>query len=210
MFILRKLRREENAAGTRMREKIGNPKSFFQQLVRHRRSIRRYLDQPVDRQKILTCIEAARLAPSADNVQPWRFLIIDEPDLKARLSKEIFSGIYTISKFAAKAPVLILILAQLDILTNRIGKQIQNVQFYLVDIGIAGEHIVLQAEEFGLGSCWIGWFNSRKARKILKIPWKYKIVAMLAMGYYEKRPRKEKKRRNLEEIAWFNKIGRID
>lgn len=190
-----------------MMKKTGKPQSFFQQLVHHRRSIRRYLDQPVERPKILACIEAARLAPSADNVQPWRFLIIDEPDLKARLSNNIFSGIYSFSKFAAKAPVLILILARLDILAHRIGKQIQNVHFYLIDIGIAGEHIVLQAEEFGLGSCWIGWFNSRKARKILKIPSKYKIVAMLAMGYYEKKPRKEKKRKSLEEIAWFNKIG---
>jgi len=72
--------------------------------------------------------------------------------------------------------------------------------------GIAGEHIVLQAQELGLGTCWIGWFNLRKARKFLKIPRKYKIVSMLAMGYFEKRPRKEKKRKKLEEIAWFNKI----
>jgi nitroreductase len=178
----------------------------FQQLVKNRRSIRRYLERPVERDKILTCIEAARLAPSADNVQPWRFLIIDDPKLKAKFAKEVFSGIYFISKFAAKAPVLIMILARLDIIANRIGKQIQNVHFYLIDIGIAGEHIVLQAEELGLGSCWIGWFNTRKARKFLKIPRKYKIVSLMAMGYYEKRPTREKKRKELEEIAWFNKI----
>ena len=178
----------------------------FQQLVKNRRSIRRYLEKPVEREKILACIEAARLAPSADNVQPWRFLIIDDPELKAKFAQEVFSGIYFISKFAAKAPVLIMILARLDIIANRIGKQIQNIHFYLIDIGIAGEHIVLQAEELGLGSCWIGWFNIRKARKFLKIPRKYKIVSLMAMGYYEKRPTREKKRKELEEIAWFNKI----
>lgn len=178
----------------------------FQQLVKSRRSIRRYLEKPIEREKILTCIEAARLAPSADNVQPWRFLIIDDPELKARFAKEVFSGIYFISKFAAKAPVLILILARLDIIANRIGKQIQNIHFYLIDIGIAGEHIVLQAEELGLGTCWIGWLNLRKARKFLKIPRKYKIVSLMAMGYYEKKPSREKKRKKLEEIAWFNKI----
>jgi nitroreductase len=178
----------------------------FQQLVKNRRSIRRYLERPVEREKILACIEAARLAPSADNVQPWRFLIIDDPELKAKFAKEVFSGIYFISKFAAKAPVLIMILARLDIIANRIGKQIQNIHFYLIDIGIAGEHIVLQAEELGLGSCWIGWFNIRKARKFLKIPRKYKIVSLMAMGYYEKRPTREKKRKELEEIAWFNEI----
>lgn len=181
-------------------------KKYFQKLVESRRSIRRYLDKPVGRDEILTCIEAARLAPSADNVQPWRFLVIDDPEIKARFASEVFSGIYSISRFAAKAPVLIMILARLDIIANRIGKQIQNIQFYLLDIGIAGEHIVLQAQELGLGTCWIGWFNMRKARRILKIPRKYKIVSMLSMGYYERRPSREKKRKTLEEIAWFNQI----
>ncbi len=181
-------------------------RNFFQELVRSRRSIRRYLDKPVEREKILTCIEAARLAPSADNVQPWRFLIIDDPKLKAQYAKKVFSGIYSISSFAEKAPVLILILARLDIIANRIGRQIQNIQFYLLDIGIAGEHIVLQAQALGLGTCWIGWFNIRKARKFLKIPRKYKIVSMLAMGYSEKRPSREKKRKKIEDIAWFNTI----
>jgi len=181
-------------------------KSFFQQLVKSRRSIRRYLDKPVEREKILTCIEAARMAPSADNVQPWRFLIIDEQELKMRFANEVFSGIYYISKFAARAPVLILILARLDIIANRIGKQIQNIHYYFIDIGIAGEHIVLQAEELGLGTCWIGWFNPRKARKFFKIPRKYKIVSLMAIGHYEKKPSKERKRKKLQEIVWFNKI----
>lgn len=179
----------------------------FQRLVSQRRSIRRYLDQNVDREKILTCIEAARLAPSADNVQPWRFLIIDDSQVKQAFSKEAFSGIYFISRFAAKAPVLILILARLDIIANRIGKQIQGIHYYFIDIGIAGEHIVLQAEELGLGTCWIGWFNIRRTRKFFKIPRKYKIVSLLSMGYYEKKPTREKKRREMEEIVWFNRLG---
>lgn len=190
-----------------MKEKKQEGKLSFQQLVRSRRSIRRYLDKPVEREKILTCIEAARLAPSADNVQPWRFLILDEPDLRTKFAKEVFSGIYSISKFAVKAPMLILILARLDIIANRIGKQIQNISYYYIDIGIAGEHIVLQAEELGLGTCWVGWFNPRKARKFLKIPRKYKIVSLMAVGYYEKKPSREKKRKALQDIAWFNKIG---
>jgi len=176
------------------------------EIIAQRRSIRRYLDKPVEREKILTCLEAARMAPSADNVQPWRFLVIDDPELKDKFSRKVFSGIYSVTKFAAKAPVLILILARLDIIANRIGKQIQGVNFFLIDTGIAGEHIVLQAEELGLGTCWIGWFNLRKARKVLQIPKKYKIVSLLSMGYYDKRPQKEKKRKSLEDIAWFNKI----
>ena len=134
----------------------------FSQLVRNRRSIRRYVDKPVEREKIMACLEAARLAPSADNVQPWRFLVIDNPELKTRLSQEAFSGVYAKSRFAAKAPALIVILAKLDVVANRIGKQIQGIHYYFIDIGIAGEHIVLQAEALGLGTCWIGWFNPKK------------------------------------------------
>ncbi|MGD2295964.1 MAG: nitroreductase family protein [Candidatus Aminicenantes bacterium] len=179
----------------------------FQKLVRNRRSIRRYADSPVEREKILTCLEAARWAPSADNVQPWRFLVIDEPGLKDKFAEEVFSGIYSISRFASKAPVLLVLLARLDVVANRIGKQIQGIPYYFIDIGIAGEHIVLQAEELGLGTCWIGWFNTRKARKVLNIPRKYKIVSLLTLGYYEKRPAKEKRRKELSEIVWFNEIG---
>jgi nitroreductase len=182
----------------------------FQKLVRNRRSIRRYLDKPVEREKIKACLEAARLSPSAENVQPWRFLIIDDPELRAGFAKNVFSGIYFPTKFAAKAPVLILLMARLDLLANKIGKQIQSIHYYFIDVGIAGEHIVLQAEELGLGTCWIGWFNVKRARKYLKIPRKYKIVSLLAMGYYNKRPPTEKKRRKLADIAWFNKIGESD
>lgn len=178
----------------------------FQRLVRSRRSIRRFLPVPVEREKILACIEAARLAPSADNAQPWRFLVIDEPEIKAKFCQEVFSGIYRISRFAAQARVLIMILARLDIVANRLGKWIQGIPFYLIDIGIAGEHLVLQAEELGLGTCWIGWFNISKARRFFCIPKKYRVVSLIAMGYYEKKSTGEKKRRRLEEIVWFNKL----
>jgi nitroreductase len=176
----------------------------FLQLVQSRRSARKYLDKPVEREKILQCIEAARLAPSAENVQPWRFIIIDDPILKNEFSTHAFSGIYSPTRFAAKAPVIIVMLAKLDILANRIGKQIQGINFYLIDSGIAGEHLVLQAQELGLGTCWIGWFNVKKVQKILKIPWHYKIVSLISMGYPEELKTREQKRSALPDIAWFN------
>jgi nitroreductase len=179
----------------------------FQQLVHGRVSIRRYIQKPVEREKIQACLEAARLAPSAQNVQSWRFIVIDDPDVKARFAEVAFTGIYSQTKFAAEAPVLILILAKPDILANRLGRQLQKVAFFLIDIGIAGEHIVLQAEELGLGTCWIGWFNTRKARKFFKIPRSVKVVSMLSLGYYEKKPSRERKRKPLEDIAWFNAYG---
>lgn len=182
--------------------------SAFLSLVKQRRSIRRFSDRPVDREKVLTCLEAARLAPSADNVQPWRFFVIDEPELKERFSREVFSGIYSNTRFAARAPVLILLLARLDIVANWIGEQIQGIKFHCLDLGIAGEHLVLQAEDLGLGTCWIGWFNTRRARKIAGIPKTYRIISLMALGYPESRPVREKKKKSLSEIAWFNSMGK--
>jgi nitroreductase len=181
-------------------------KSPFQLLIHKRRSIRRYLPQPVERDKILACLEAARVAPSASNSQTWRFLVIDDPDLKGRFAEKAFSGIYASTRFAAQAPVLILIMAKLDFITHRIGRQIQGVPFYLIDIGIAGEQLVLQAEEFGLGTCWIGWFDMRKTRKFFKIPRAYKILSLVSVGYYDKRPPRERVRKPMDEIAWFNRF----
>lgn len=180
----------------------------FQELVRSRRSVRRYLDKPVEREKIMVCLEAARLAPSAENVQPWRFLVIDDPEVKQRYAAAAFSGIYSFSRFAAKAPVLVVILARPDLLANRIGKQIQDVSFYLIDVGIAGEHFALQAQELGLGTCWIGWFNSRRTRKLFRIPRSFKIVCLMAVGYPSGGSARDKSRKDLSDIAWFNRLPR--
>jgi len=176
----------------------------FSELVQSRRSIRKYQNKPVEREKIIQCIEAARLAPSAENVQPWRFIILDDPAQIKEFSSEAFSGIYSPTRFVSRAPIIVVILAKLDILANRIGKQIQGIHFYLLDLGIAGEHFVLQAHELGLGTCWIGWFHIRKVRKLLKIPRSYKIVSLISMGYPGQYTLKQKKRLQLEEIAWFN------
>ncbi len=176
----------------------------FNQLVYQRRSIRSYSEKSVEKDKIVQCIEAARVAPSAENVEPWRFIVLTDPKLKERFCKEAFSGVYSFTKWAAKAPVIIVILAKLDILANRIGKQIQGTNYYLIDIGIAGEHLVLQAQEFGIGTCWIGWFNAKKTQTFFNIPSSYKVVSLISMGYPQNIQLKNKKRRKLEEIMWFN------
>ncbi|NQT25338.1 nitroreductase family protein [candidate division KSB1 bacterium] len=173
--------------------------------IQKRRSIRRFDERPVPRDLILSCIEAVRLAPSAENVQPSRFIVIDDPERRDALSKAAFSGIYSHTQWAAKAPVLIAICAELDILANRIGKAIQNMPYYLIDIGIAGEHFVLQAESLGLGTCWIGWFDFRKAKKHLRIPRHIRLCELIAVGYPDGESRKSlRKRKDLEELVRFN------
>ncbi|MBC7187901.1 MAG: nitroreductase family protein [Calditrichaeota bacterium] len=176
----------------------------FLELVQTRRSIRKFADRPVERDKILTCIEAARWAPSAEHVQPWRFVVVDDPTLKAKLAAAAFGGIYAPTRWAAAAPVLIALLAKPDVLANRLGARIQGTRYYLLDMGIAGEHVVLQAHELGLGACWIGWFSERGARKALGIPRRYRVVSLIALGYPAHAPLKPKARKSLEEICRFN------
>jgi nitroreductase len=180
----------------------------FQTILSGRRSIRRFLPTPVEPEKLRACLEAARLAPSAHNVQPWRFVVVDDPALKDRLAAAAFSGLYGASKFAARAPVILVLLARPGKAVARLGSMIQGVPYYLLDIGIAGEHVVLQAEELGLASCWMGWFDYRKARKALAIPRTFKLVALMPLGYAEKRPQREPPRRAFEDIVSFNKAPR--
>ena len=180
---------------------IKNP---FLDLVGQRQSVRKFEERPVEREKILTCIEAARLAPSAENVQPWRFIVLDEPERIKSLSEQAFSGLYRYTRWAANAPVIIAIFAERDFLANRLGKEIQGTHYYLIDVGIAGEHLVLQAEELGLGSCWIGWFHAKNTQKYFGVPRGWRAVSLLALGYPKYRKKEKKPKKKMEEILYFN------
>jgi len=180
-------------------------RTAFQKIIGGRRSIRRFLPTPVEPEKLRACLEAARIAPSAHNVQPWRFIVVDDPALKERLAAAAFSGFYSGSKFAAQAPVILVLLAKPGRAAVRLGARIQGVPFYLIDMGIAGEHIALQAQELGLATCWMGWFSYRRARKALGIPREFKLVAMMPLGYAASRPRREPPRRSYDEVVAFNK-----
>jgi len=130
--------------------------------------------------------------------------VLDEPRRIAEFSEKAFSGIYRFTRWAAQAPVIICIFAELDWLANRLGKQVQGTSYYLIDVGIAGEHLVLQAEELGLGTCWIGWFNAKKAKKYLNVPASWRAVALLSLGYPEFRKEEVSKRQPLEEVLFYN------
>lgn len=175
-------------------------------VIRSRRSVRRFDPKSVEREKILTCIEAARLAPSAENVQPWRFLVIDDPEIKTAFGETAFSGIYRHTRWAMKAPVIVVFLAQPDLIANRIGRFIQKIPFYLLDLGISGEHLVLQAQELGLGTCWIGWFDIKKTRQFFKLPKSIKVCQLMALGYPEKAWKsKAHNRKPLDDLVRFNR-----
>lgn len=173
-------------------------------LIKKRRSVRKYIDKPIPRNDLLKCIEAARLAPSANNSQPLKFIIIDDPLLKDKIGKKAFSGIHSINKFAKDAPALIVVVSEKEIFSSAIGGYLQGTNFYLIDIGIACEHLVLQAAELGIGSCWIGWFNGNAIKKILKIPKLKRIDAIISLGYYKEDESARKPKKSIGEISSFN------
>jgi nitroreductase len=177
----------------------------FLDLVKHRKSIRDFIDRPVEREKIMLCLEAARLAPSASNSQPWKFIVVDDTEVKKRLCDAAFGSIYWVNSFVKKAPVIIIIVSEKDKFLTRIGGMFRGTAYHLIDIGIAGEHFVLQAEELGLGTCWIGWFDEQAIKSTLNVPKDKKIDILLALGYYnENGMSMEHDREPMEEIASFN------
>jgi nitroreductase len=172
-------------------------------LIAQRKSVRAYQDRTIERELIRSCVEAARLAPSAENVQPWRFIVIDREPFKRRFCEEVCRGVYRPTRFIENAPVVVAILAKLDLIANRIGRAVQGTQYYLLDIGIAGEHLVLRAQEMGIGTCWIGWFDARRAKRMLQPPPSWRVVSLIAMGYPAENATKDKPDRPMEDILTF-------
>jgi len=174
-------------------------------LLKYRRSVRDFLDRPVEREKIMMCLEAARLAPSESNSQPWKFIVVDDRQLKNKLCDVAFGGIYSMNSFCRMAPVIIVVISEKSKFLARIGGILRGTKYYLIDIGIACEHLVLEAEDLGLGTCWIGWFNERAVKSILNIPQHKKIDVLIALGYYDREKLgPEHAREPIDKIASFN------
>ncbi|KPJ85652.1 MAG: hypothetical protein AMS17_14050 [Spirochaetes bacterium DG_61] len=176
----------------------------FIDILTRRKSVRKFLDRTVERHKLVQCIEAARLAPSGDNMQPWRFIVLDDPKMKKHFCREVTKGIYRRTRFIGSAPVIIVLVAKLNFIVHRIGKIVSRTNIQLIDMGIAGEHLVLQAQELGIGTCWINLFNVKRAEKVLGLPKSYKVVSLIAMGYPAEGATRDRSRFPLERILYFN------
>ncbi len=179
----------------------GNSKSFLE-LAGKRRSCRSYSDTPVPDEQIGNCLEAARLAPSACNRQPWRFIIVRNSELRRKICDDgLLPGIPM--PWLRKAPVIVVLCAETSLITHTLAPMISKVQYHLIDIGIAGEHFVLEAEAQGLGTCWIGWFKEKQVRKILDLPRSYQILSLISLGYPANpaEPQMQDNRLKTEEIS---------
>ena len=158
--------------------------------ISKRHSVRAYEDRPVPEEKLNRVLEAARLAPSASNMQPRKFVVVRDDRRRQELARAA-NG----QSFVGEAPVVIAAVATEPEATMMCG-----VPRYAVDVAIAVDHMTLAAVDEGLGTCWIGAFSQEKVRQILNIPDRYRVVALLPLGF----PRWEasmKVRKRLEELV---------
>ena len=158
----------------------------FEEVLETRRSIRKYKDTPIPKEKILKILEAARIAPSASHRQPWHFIVVENKETIKKLAK---------SEWAAEAPVMIVGLADQVASPNRC----------LNDLGIALEHIVLAATNLGLGTCWMGQTGREELIKgLLNIPDNFKVIAVVPLGVPDETPA-PKERKSLDAIVSWEK-----
>jgi nitroreductase len=160
-------------------------------LILSRRSIRSYESKEIPQEILSQILEAGRQAPSAVNRQPIRFVVVTDSEAKNELSSGLFG------KHVKNAPVVIVGCAD--------EKSLLTGKWAVVDATIALQNMVIAAWSFGVGSCWIGSFSEEKVKKVLKIPDKWKVVALLTLGYPAEQP-KAKSRKPFEEMFSFNKF----
>lgn len=167
------------------------------QAISGRRSIRKYKELPVEQEKIVQVLEAARLAPSWKNLQCWRFLVLTDPVRKEAMLSA-FADDNPGKKAFLQAPVAIVICA------NPAESDLSHgIEYYVADAAIAFEHICLAAHALGLGSCWMGLFDEAEMKAKLNIPDGMRVVGVTPLGYPDQEP-KARPRKELSEIAFFD------
>ena len=175
----------------------------FLQLAQKRQSDRAYSDKPVEKEKIMRCLEAARLAPSACNSQPWTFIVVDAPEIKNLVAEATSNRLLPLNHFTKQAPIHVVIVQERPKLISTIGGAIKDKEYPLMDVGIAAAHFCLQAANEGLGTCLLGWFDEKKVNSILDIPGNKRPLLIITVGY-STQPNRSKKRKPLSKIIRFN------
>ena len=172
--------------------------------IKMRRSIRKYIEKSVENEKIIQILESARLAPSGSNTQPWHFIVV-----KSELSRQNLAEISHNQKWMLSAPVFIVCVADIrcrikenvDVSLNENSPQ-EELKQIIRDTSISVGHILLEANNLGLGTCWVAWFLQKEIRPILNIPDDKYVVGIVTLGYSNETP-KVRPRKNLEEITHF-------
>jgi nitroreductase len=162
--------------------------------IRQRSSVRAYKGTDIEEDKLRKILEAARLSPSANNRQEWKFIAVKNKETRKKLGQAAFG-----QSFIGEAPVVIVACATEADSIMPCGQPT-----YTVDVSIACSFMILQAYELGLGTCWIGAFREDDVKRILKIPEHVRVVAMTPLGY-PNQPPSQKSRKGLDQIVCFEK-----
>jgi nitroreductase len=164
----------------------------FLELAKNRYSVRAYKQTPVEDEKLNEVLEAARLAPSACNLQPFSFIVIHTQGREEELRR-----IYRSSWFV-KAPILICACH----VPSESFTRMDGLNYSIIDLAIAMDHLIMAASDLGLGTCWIGAFNPDEARKILKLPDDVEPILFTPLGYPDDQPGL-KRRKSLNELVRY-------
>jgi nitroreductase len=183
----------------------------FSKLTMMRRSVRRYEERAVEREKILSCIEAARVAPSACNSQPWHFIVVEDAEARAKIGSFAENKLMKMNTFVKRAPVIIVAVTEPSNFNASIGAFLKRKKYNVMDVSMAVEHLCLQAADIGLGTCILGWFNERKVKKLLAIPRRKKVHLIVTMGYpADGNHERKKNRKKIDDIVSFEKYSSSD
>lgn len=172
----------------------------FAELAKIRQSDRKYKNQEVEKEKILQCLETARLSPSANNSQPWKFVVVDDVEKKEQIA-ECSIGL-GMNKFTHQCPVILAVVIEKQDFMTKIGGIIKNKDYSTFDVGIAVNQFCLQAADLGLGTCIMGWFDEKKIKKILGVK-NRRIPLLISLGYPDA-PTREKVRKPLDVMSSWN------
>ncbi|MBQ3251021.1 MAG: nitroreductase family protein [Bacteroidales bacterium] len=173
----------------------------FSELVQKRQSDRKYAPKPVAREHILKCLEAARMAPSACNSQPWKFVVVDDRVKLIQISDAAIG--LGMNKFTVQVPVLVAVVQENMNLEAKAGAVVKNKDYSMMDLGMAVENFCLQAAELGLGTCIMGWFDEKKVKEVLGVPRGRRVQLLIALGHPDA-PTRSKVRKPLEEMSSWN------
>ncbi len=200
--------------------------------INKRRSIRKFKPDPVSDKLLLQLLESARLAPSGSNTQPWRFIVVKDAETRQKLQAASYNqrhvgqapvviaccaDIKAFGEFPERIDELIAAGAlpektrEVFVPSLKKGGMGADIKWHLLiaatgNTDIAIEHIVLQAVELGLGTCWVRWFDDNKVKEILGIPKNIEIIALIPVGYPAENP-PQRPRFDLEKIVYYEKYG---
>ena len=135
--------------------------------IQARRSVRAYDPRPIPDDVLMKILEVGRISPSANNFQPWHFIVIKDSKKREILSKRRWT------KFLTEAPVVLV----------GCGDKVKSPEFYVIDVSIALQQMVIAATAEGIGTCWIGDFDKKIVRNLVKLPNRYKVICLIALGY---------------------------